>query len=104
MIRQVLLSAPNCGPSEALYIMKRRLMTVAVAMITASGAPPARSCTRTICADPAKINQPIEKACHAVMPAATWAAPQTMPSGKMAMVSGAKARSPATNSLRAFGT
>ena len=56
----------------------------------------------TICADPAKTIQLIENACQAVISPATAAAPQIIPNGMMAIESGMNARTPATNSLRAF--
>jgi len=82
--------------------MKRKLTTVAVAIITSNGAPLAKSCAAAICADPAKIIQLMAQACQGDNPAEIAAAPQTMPKGMMLISMGAKARTPAINSLREF--
>ncbi|EXI66521.1 MAG: hypothetical protein AW08_02635 [Candidatus Accumulibacter adjunctus] len=79
-------------------------MIVAVARMTSSGAPPAKSCVLAICAEPAKMTQLIARAWPAVSPALLAAAPQTRPKGRMLMLIGTKARRPSINSARSPGT
>ena len=43
-------SRPKCMRSDALYIMKRRLMKIVVRMTSAAGEPEARSCAAAIAA------------------------------------------------------
>ena len=98
-----LLIVPRYGLSDALYIMKRRLTTAAVLMMTSVGVPLARSCVAAICDEPAKMITLVAKACHGVRPDEIAAVPQATPKGTVAMIKGTKARMPSRNSERAFG-
>src|SRR2546423_2344841 len=96
--RQPSGSWPKCWRSEALYIMKRRLMKMVVRMTSAAGEPEARSCAAATIEAPAKTRSDISIAMSGVMPLATIATPAMTPNAATPGSTASAARAPATNS------
>src|SRR2546421_8100330 len=91
-------SRPKCWRSEALYIMKRRLMKMVVRMTSAAGEPEARSCAAATMEAPAKTRSDVSIAMSGVMPLATIATPAMTPNAATPGSTASAARVPARNS------
>src|SRR5437764_7887431 len=91
-------SRPKCRRSEALYIMKRRLMKTVVRITSAAGEPEARSCAAATIDAPAKTRSDISIAMSGVMPLATIATPAMTPNAATPGSTASAARAPARNS------
>src|SRR5436853_4568982 len=91
-------SRPKCRRSDALYIMKRRLMKIVVRMTSAAGEPEARSCAAATIEAPAKTRSDISIAMSGVMPLATIATPAMTPNAATPGSTASAARAPAASS------
>src|SRR6185436_7721857 len=96
-MRQRSGASAKCTRSDALYIMKRRLMISVVRMMSAAGAAEASSCAEATIEAPANTMSDISSATSGGMPLATIATPVITPNGTMPSSTGRVARAPAAN-------
>src|SRR5258708_12737932 len=92
--RQPSGSRPKCWRSDALYIMKRRLMNNVVSTAGSAGVPEARSCAAATREAPAKTASEISMAMAGAMPLATIATPVITPKAMTPGSTGKAARAP----------
>src|SRR5687768_10541760 len=94
-------ASAKCSRSDALYIMKRRLMISVVSTMSSAGACDASSCAEATIEAPANTMSDISMATSGGMPLATIATPVMTPKGTMPRSTGRVARAPAAKLLLA---